>query len=51
MNLIEDIVLLNLAKSTSLNTLNWIESLQYDQFIIGSSRRKNDVINIAKKKR
>ncbi|POM84330.1 Type IIB DNA topoisomerase family protein [Cryptosporidium meleagridis] len=48
MNLIEDIVLLNLAKSTSLNTLNWIESLQYDQFIIGSSRRKNDVINIAK---
>ncbi|TRY52701.1 Uncharacterized protein CTYZ_00002992 [Cryptosporidium tyzzeri] len=44
MNLIEDIVLFNLGKSTSFNTLNWIESLQYDQYIIGSSRRKNDLV-------
>ncbi|OLQ17179.1 Protein of unknown function C-terminus (DUF2399) family protein [Cryptosporidium hominis] len=48
MNLIEDIVLFNLGKSTSFNTLNWVGSLQYDQYIIGSSRRKNDIINIAK---
>ncbi|XP_666528.1 hypothetical protein [Cryptosporidium hominis TU502] len=50
MNLIEDIVLFNLGKSTSFNTLNWVGSLQYDQYIIGSSRRKNDIINIAKSK-
>ncbi|KAH8583819.1 topoisomerase VIA [Cryptosporidium sp. chipmunk genotype I] len=48
MNLIEDIVLFNLGKSASFNALNWIGSFQVDQFIISSSRRKSDVINIAK---
>lgn len=50
MNLIEDIVLFNLGKSTSFNPLNWIDSFQIDKYTINSSRRRDDIINIAKSK-
>ncbi|OII74238.1 topoisomerase VIA [Cryptosporidium ubiquitum] len=48
MNLIENIVLLNLGKPISFNPLNWIDSFQIDKYVIKPSKRKYDIINIAK---
>ncbi|KAJ1609807.1 putative topoisomerase VIA [Cryptosporidium canis] len=47
MNLIEDIVLYNLGRSTSFNPSNWIDSFQIDR-IVASTSKKVDIVNIAK---
>lgn len=48
MNLIEDIVVYNLGKSTSFNPLNWIDSFQIEENATNISIRKNDIVNITK---